>query len=110
LKSQKVSNSTSEILSETKEKSLSKSSASNNTNQPKKRSLDKLLPASSASGSSNIGNPLEMKTILENNTKKPKTIQEDPNASDVFKSLFNTCDKAKNQTKAHWVTFNPQYF
>jgi hypothetical protein len=42
--------------------------------------------------------------------KKNKSIQNDPNATDVFKSLFNTCDKAKNQTKAHWVTFNPQYF
>jgi hypothetical protein len=42
--------------------------------------------------------------------KKVKSIQNDPNATDVFKSLFNTCDKAKNQTKAHWVTFNPQYF
>jgi len=44
------------------------------------------------------------------NVKKQKTIQEDPNTSEVYKSLFNTCEKAKNQTKGHWVTFNPQYF
>jgi len=43
-------------------------------------------------------------------TKKAKSIQEDPNASDVYKSLFNTCEKAKKQTQGHWVTFNPQYF
>lgn len=42
--------------------------------------------------------------------KKVKGIQEDPAASEVYKSLFNTCDKAKNQTQGHWVTFNPQYF
>jgi len=38
------------------------------------------------------------------------TIQDDPNASEVFKSLFNTHKTAKMQTKAHWVTYNPQYF
>ena len=43
--------------------------------------------------------------------KKPTTsLQEDTNVSDVYKSIFNTCEKAKNQQKAHWVTFNPQYF
>jgi hypothetical protein len=41
---------------------------------------------------------------------KPKTIQDDPKASEVFKSLFNTHKTAKMQTKAHWVTYNPQYF
>jgi hypothetical protein len=44
------------------------------------------------------------------NGKKVKTIQDDPNVSDVYKSLFTSSDKAKNQQKAHWVTFNPQYF
>lgn len=43
-------------------------------------------------------------------TKKVKTIQDDPTVSDVYKSLFNTHEKAQNQQKAHWVTFNPQYF
>ncbi|OWF52009.1 protein RTF2 homolog [Mizuhopecten yessoensis] len=45
-------------------------------------------------------------------SKKPKpngSIQDNPNASTVFKSLFTTSHKAKNQQNAHWVTFNPQY-
>lgn len=42
--------------------------------------------------------------------KKAKTIQEDPNASTAYKSLFTTCDKAKNQQKAHWVTFDPCHY
>jgi len=42
--------------------------------------------------------------------KKPKTIQDDPKASSVFKSLFNTHETAKKQQHAHWVTYNPQYF
>ena len=40
---------------------------------------------------------------------KFKSIQQDPKASSVFKSLFTTCEKAKNQPKGHWVTYNPQY-
>lgn len=40
---------------------------------------------------------------------KPKSIQDDPSASKAFKSLFTTSEKAKNQPKGHWVTFNPQY-
>jgi len=42
--------------------------------------------------------------------KKTKTIQDDPKATEVFKSLFNTHKTAKQQQKAHWVTYNPQYF
>jgi len=42
--------------------------------------------------------------------KKAKTIQDDPQATEVFKSLFNTHKTAKQQQKAHWVTYNPQYF
>ena len=42
--------------------------------------------------------------------KSCKTIQDDPKASAVYKSLFNTCEKAKRQTQGHWVTYNPQYF
>jgi len=42
--------------------------------------------------------------------KKLKTIQNDPQATEVFKSLFNTHKTAKQQQQAHWVTYNPQYF
>ncbi|CAL8088650.1 unnamed protein product [Calicophoron daubneyi] len=47
----------------------------------------------------------------DSEVKKPhKSIQEDPNASTVYKSLFNTCEEAKRQPKAAWVTYNPLYF
>ena len=42
--------------------------------------------------------------------KRQKTIQDDPKVSAVYKSLFNTHETAKRQQKAHWVTYNPQYF
>ncbi|TPP67746.1 Protein RTF2 protein [Fasciola gigantica] len=38
------------------------------------------------------------------------SIQENPNVSSVYKSLFNTSEEAKRQPKSHWVTFNPLYF
>lgn len=46
-------------------------------------------------------------------SKKPKeggaSIQDNPKASKVYKSLFTTSHLAKNQQTAHWVTYNPQY-
>jgi len=37
------------------------------------------------------------------------SVAKDPNASEVYKSLFTTHKKAVNQTKGHWVTYNPFY-
>nr|XP_022314754.1 protein RTF2 homolog [Crassostrea virginica] len=38
-----------------------------------------------------------------------KSIQKDPSASTVYKSLFTSSNKARNQQSAHWVTYNPFY-
>lgn len=46
----------------------------------------------------------------EQASKKAKAIQEDPNTSTVYKSLFTTSEACKKQPRAHWVTYNPQYF
>ncbi|PVD23278.1 hypothetical protein C0Q70_16544 [Pomacea canaliculata] len=43
-------------------------------------------------------------------TSASRSIQQDPKASAVYKSLFTSCQEAKKQKQAHWVTFNPQYF
>ncbi|RZF33824.1 hypothetical protein LSTR_LSTR010372 [Laodelphax striatellus] len=42
-------------------------------------------------------------------TKKDYSVADDPNASSVFKSLFTSHKNAKQQTRAHWVTYNPFY-
>ena len=42
-------------------------------------------------------------------TKASYSVSKDPHASEVYKSLFTTHDKAVNQTKGHWVTYNPFY-
>lgn len=88
--------------SKNKESSV-KASCANSTDTDhkiKKRSIDEVSEGAKSS----------KMTAKVGDTKKAKSIQEDPNTSDVYKSLFNTCDKAKKQTQGHWVTFNPQYF
>lgn len=37
------------------------------------------------------------------------SVAKDPNASATYKSLFTSSEKAKDQQKAHWVTYNPFY-
>ncbi|XP_034950409.1 replication termination factor 2-like [Chelonus insularis] len=37
------------------------------------------------------------------------SVAKDPNASEVLKSIFTSHKSAKEQTKAHWVTYNPFY-
>ncbi|XP_074115808.1 replication termination factor 2 [Cotesia typhae] len=41
--------------------------------------------------------------------KEDYSIAKDPNASEVLKSIFTTHKSAAEQTKAHWVTYNPFY-
>jgi hypothetical protein len=42
-------------------------------------------------------------------TKGSYSVSSDPEASDVFKSLFTSHQKAQQQAKAHWITYNPFY-
>lgn len=87
-----------------KEASSTVASTPSDPTKNKKRSIDQV--SSSFKGVTTIRNPIS----LTDTNKKPKSVQDDPKASDTYKSLFNTCDKAKKQTQGHWVTFNPQYF
>lgn len=41
--------------------------------------------------------------------KAEYSVAKDPNASDVYKSLFTTHKSEKEQNRAHWVTYNPFY-
>jgi len=51
------------------------------------------------------------KKLMKNGSDamKTKSIQDDANATEAYKSLFNTHPTALKQGKAHWVTYNPQY-
>lgn len=37
------------------------------------------------------------------------SVAKDPNASDVYKSLFTSHKSEKEQNRAHWITYNPFY-
>ena len=90
-----------------------KSSSSNGDSLQKtngKRSIDLVAKSEDKLGKSAIGAANAATAYSKDSNKKMKSIQDDPNHSDVFKSLFTSSEKAKNQQKAHWVTFNPQYF
>lgn len=39
-----------------------------------------------------------------------RSLQDDPNKSKVFKSLFTSSEECQKQPRAHWVTYNPQYY
>jgi hypothetical protein len=70
----------------------------------------KQKPSTSFSSSSAASSVTSIVAATAAAINKKPSVQNDPNSSDVFKSLFTTSDKAKNQQKAHWVTFNPQYY
>ncbi|KAK5644559.1 hypothetical protein RI129_005859 [Pyrocoelia pectoralis] len=50
--------------------------------------------------------------ILKEKAKKVKkdySVAKDPQASDVYKSIFTTHSSEKQQNRAHWITYNPFY-
>ncbi|KAF5396583.1 Replication termination factor 2 domain containing 1 [Paragonimus heterotremus] len=57
-----------------------------------------------------VDGPLTPCTSAEQSKVTTKSIQDDPKATSVYKSLFTTSEEAKRQPKAHWVTYNPLYF
>ena len=63
----------------------------------------KLASSKGASGSKSVSSSVDKQ-------KKVKSIQDDPNATKTYKSLFTTCEKARNQPKPHWVTNDPCFY
>lgn len=41
--------------------------------------------------------------------KTDYSVANEPKATDVYKSLFHTHKSEQEQTRAHWVTYNPFY-
>lgn len=42
-------------------------------------------------------------------TKEDYSVAKDPSSSEVYKSIFTSHKSATDQTRAHWVTYNPFY-
>ncbi|KAA0185109.1 Protein RTF2 [Fasciolopsis buskii] len=72
----------------------------------------KSAPSTSSSSSGGVGGQTAGSSISHElqPSGSSHSIQEDPNVSSVYKSLFTTSEEAKRQPKSHWVTFNPLYF
>lgn len=63
------------------------------------------LTSQTLTNGSTVRNPLNSGLDLPTGS----SIQRDPKASAAYKSLFTSCNKAKNQQKGHWVTSNPYW-
>ncbi|XP_075215992.1 replication termination factor 2 isoform X2 [Lycorma delicatula] len=99
--------------------------------EPVEHSIDSLNQPSSSSLNSNVDIKKEQKSsskllkngsgkrqissyreIVDPELKKTKidySVAKDPNATAVYKSLFTSHKAAQQQTRAHWVTYNPFY-
>lgn len=76
-------------------------------------SLPKFNPNKQARGhfgSSKRAFPMELaEDPSYKKTKKAYSVAKDPQSSEVYKSLFTSHKNDKEQTRAHWVTYNPFY-
>nr|XP_036232132.1 replication termination factor 2 isoform X2 [Bactrocera oleae] len=72
---------------------------------------------SSTIGPNKLISNLKRSVVSENVLEDPElkrlrnnySVAKDPKASDVYKSLFTTHKSEKEQSRAHWVTYNPFY-
>ncbi|XP_059177793.1 replication termination factor 2-like [Physella acuta] len=89
------------------------SSSSSSSPQSQKSKLVNGLNKDGASSKTGVGRLITAngKPATDKGSKlKTSTIQSDPKTSKTFKSLFTTCEDAKNRKVAHWVTYNPLYY
>lgn len=79
-----------------------------------KSSTSIATPSCSGFKSNNLkrSNNAEKNALVDPEIKKIKTdysVAKDPKVTDVYKSLFTTHHSEQQQTRAHWVTYNPFY-
>lgn len=56
-----------------------------------------------------LNNKPEVNDPAYKKIKSDYSVAKDPKASEVFKSIFTSHKTATEQTRAHWVTYNPFY-
>jgi hypothetical protein len=94
--------------SESSSKRVAKQKSAEDESEPRSSGKkSKIMPASkppraAAAAGSDSGTNLKPGT-------SGYSVAKDPNASDVYKSLFTTHHTEQSQTRAHWVTYNPFY-
>jgi len=95
-------------LKKSKKRKTSETETINDERNNKIKAIDSVATTSTASTS--LTTKASSSAILTDKASKVYSVAKDPNASEVYKSLFTTHKTAKNQQKAHWVTFNPCYY
>ncbi|KAK0043938.1 protein RTF2 [Biomphalaria pfeifferi] len=78
-------------------------SASSKVIKDSRPGIGRFITSNGKSSTDRVG-----KSKLTNSTQS--SIQNDPNASQTFKSLFTSSEDAKSRKQAHWVTYNPLYY
>lgn len=93
------------------EKRLKSCSAEKMKKRPLPEEPSKPLATNQLSDENSSEEPKKKERRSDEEKKQPnQSIQQDPNATSVYKSLFVTSEEAKRQPKSHWVTYNPLYF
>lgn len=116
------SSSTTQIKQEPSSSSASSSNASADIlKKPSAKTESLFLDPSAAATSSKamIGKHFKLKrerdteVLVDPAMKKLKdakfSVASDPKASEIYKSLFTSHKSEQEQTRAHWVTYNPFY-
>lgn len=91
-----------------KSKSGGKRKHEETASEPEASSSKKAVDAAGSSSSATV--KTSCSDLLTAKSSKEYSVKKDPNASEAYKSLFTTHETAKNQPRAHWVTFNPGYY
>jgi len=71
--------------------------------------MDKVKKEEPAEKKSKIVNLPSKKPVAAASATSRYSIAKDPKASEVYKSLFTSHASEANQTRAHWITYNPFY-
>lgn len=102
-----------------KEKSSTKNKSNSTEPSTSKATIDDTIKVDT--NTTALGKPPKSKVVLpakrvgtleDPAIKKLKTeysVAKDPKATDVYKSLFTTHKSEQEQSRAHWVTYNPFY-
>lgn len=67
------------------------------------------ITCAAGSSSSTSANCRKLEDPVYKKAKLAHSIAKDKTATNVYKSLFTSHDDDKNQTRAHWITYNPFY-
>ncbi|KAF5284325.1 hypothetical protein FQA39_LY04618 [Lamprigera yunnana] len=85
------------------------STSKNNSNVSKSEVKSAPLTSTVIRGQIKREGPQEVLKEKAKKLKQDYSVAKDPQATDVYKSIFTTHTSEKQQNRAHWITYNPFY-